>query len=55
MVLAFMFSASWRLTVVTFVMVPLVLAICKVVAGGAGAGGGAGSEGAPYGLGLQRP
>lgn len=30
MVLFFMFSASWRLTVVTFVMVPLVLAICKV-------------------------
>ena len=30
MVLAFMFSASWRLTVVTFVMVPVVLAICKV-------------------------
>ncbi|KFM26191.1 ATP-binding cassette sub-family B member 9 [Auxenochlorella protothecoides] len=29
-VLAFMFDASWRLTVVTFVMVPLVLAICKV-------------------------
>jgi hypothetical protein len=29
-VLAFMFSASWRLTVVTFVMIPLVLAICKV-------------------------
>jgi ATP-binding cassette, subfamily B (MDR/TAP), member 9 len=30
MVLGFMFTASWRLTVVTFVMVPLVLAICKV-------------------------
>lgn len=29
MVLAFMFSASWRLTVVTFIMVPIVLAICK--------------------------
>ena len=29
MVLAFMFTASWRLTVVTFIMVPLVLAICK--------------------------
>lgn len=34
MVLVFMFSASWRLTVVTFVMIPLVLVICKV--GGAG-------------------
>ena len=30
MVLAFMFTASWRLTVVTFVLVPIVLAICKV-------------------------
>jgi ABC-type multidrug transport system fused ATPase/permease subunit len=30
MVLAFMFSASWRLTVVTLVMIPLVIAICKV-------------------------
>ena len=30
MVLVFMFSASWRLTVVTFVMIPLVLAVCKV-------------------------
>lgn len=30
MVLGFMFTASWRLTVVTFVMIPIVLAICKV-------------------------
>lgn len=30
MVLVFMFSASWRLTVVTFVMVPLVITVCKV-------------------------
>ncbi|EFN54348.1 hypothetical protein CHLNCDRAFT_36050 [Chlorella variabilis] len=30
MVLVFMFSASWRLTVVTFVMIPLVLVICKL-------------------------
>eukprot|EP00887_Chlorella_sp_A99_P006350 scaffold3.g6350.t1 len=30
MVLAFMFIASWRLTVVTFVMIPLVLVICKL-------------------------
>ncbi|GAB4821914.1 hypothetical protein N2152v2_008960 [Parachlorella kessleri] len=30
MVLAFMFGASWRLTVVTFIMIPCVLAICKV-------------------------
>lgn len=30
MVLVFMFSASWRLTVVTFVMIPLVLAVCKL-------------------------
>lgn len=29
-VLAFMFSASWRLTVVTFVLVPMVLLISKV-------------------------
>lgn len=29
MVLGFMFIASWRLTVVTFIMVPIVLAICK--------------------------
>lgn len=28
--LAFMFSASWRLTVVTFVLVPMVLLISKV-------------------------
>jgi len=33
MVLGFMFSASWRLTVVTFVMIPLVLAICKFYGG----------------------
>lgn len=33
MVLAFMFTASWRLTVVTFIMVPIVLAICKVYGG----------------------
>jgi len=30
MVLGFMFTASWRLTVVTFIMVPIVIAICKV-------------------------
>ncbi|KAL4458512.1 hypothetical protein ABPG75_013377 [Micractinium tetrahymenae] len=30
MVLVFMFSASWRLTVVTFVMIPLVLVVCKL-------------------------
>ena len=30
MVLVFMFSASWRLTIVTFVMIPMVLLICKV-------------------------
>ena len=29
-VLAFMFSASWRLTVVTFVLVPVVLLLSKV-------------------------
>ncbi len=33
MVLVFMFSASWRLTVVTFVMIPLVLVVCKVGGG----------------------
>lgn len=30
MVLVFMFAASWRLTVVTFVLVPCVLVISKV-------------------------
>jgi ABC-type multidrug transport system fused ATPase/permease subunit len=30
MVLVFMFGASWRLTVVTFVLVPCVLVISKV-------------------------
>ena len=30
MVLGFMFSASWRLSVVTFVLVPCVLLISKV-------------------------
>lgn len=30
MVLAFMAAASWRLTVVTFILVPLVMAISKV-------------------------
>jgi hypothetical protein len=30
MVLVFMFAASWRLTVVTFVLVPCVLIISKV-------------------------
>jgi hypothetical protein len=33
-VLAFMFSASWRLTVVTFVLIPMVLLISKVRGGG---------------------
>lgn len=40
MVLVFMFSASWRLTVVTFVMIPLVLVICKVRGGWGGWVGG---------------
>lgn len=30
MVLAFMFAASWRLTVVTFILVPVVIMISKV-------------------------
>lgn len=30
LVLAFMFHASWRLTIVTFVMVPLQLSVSKV-------------------------
>jgi ATP-binding cassette, subfamily B (MDR/TAP), member 9 len=30
MVLAFMFGASWRLTVVTFVLVPCILLLCEV-------------------------
>jgi hypothetical protein len=34
MVLVFMLSASWRLTVVTFVLVPCVLLISKVCVGG---------------------
>lgn len=33
MVLVFMFAASWRLTVVTFVLVPCVLLISKVSRG----------------------
>ena len=33
MVLVFMLSASWRLTVVTFVLVPCVLLISKVYGG----------------------
>jgi hypothetical protein len=35
MVLVFMFGASWRLTVVTFVLVPCVLLISKVRQGNA--------------------
>jgi hypothetical protein len=30
MVLFFMFSASWRLTVVTFILIPIVLLISEV-------------------------
>ena len=30
MVLVFMFHASWRLTIITFIMVPAIIAICKV-------------------------
>ena len=30
MVLVFMFAASWRLTVVTFIIIPVILAISKV-------------------------
>ncbi|KAI8108318.1 hypothetical protein M9434_006345 [Picochlorum sp. BPE23] len=30
MVLVFMFKSSWRLSVVTFVMVPIVIIVCKV-------------------------
>jgi ABC-type multidrug transport system fused ATPase/permease subunit len=42
MVLVFMFSSSWRLTVVTFILVPAVLVITKVCVGArCGAGGGA--------------
>ncbi len=33
MVLAFMFTASWRLTIVTFIMVPIVIAISKIYGG----------------------
>ena len=28
-VLVFMFGASWRLTVVTFILIPLILTVCK--------------------------
>jgi hypothetical protein len=43
-VLFFMFAASWRLTVVTFVLVPLVLLISKVrAAGGSARGKGTGT------------
>ena len=30
MVLVFMFAASWRLTVVTFIIIPVILAVCKL-------------------------
>ncbi len=30
MVLVFMFSSSWRLTVVTFILIPVVMVISKV-------------------------
>lgn len=30
MVLVFMFAASWRLTVVTFIIIPIILVICKL-------------------------
>lgn len=30
MVLVFMFAASWRLTVVTFIIIPIILAVCKL-------------------------
>jgi len=30
MVLGFMFAASWRLTVVTFILVPAVMTLSKV-------------------------
>jgi ABC-type multidrug transport system fused ATPase/permease subunit len=47
MVLSFMFAASWRLTVVTFILIPVVLLISKVgvpKGGGWGAGGGRGQQ-----------
>ena len=30
MVLVFMFHASWRLTVITFIMLPATISICRV-------------------------
>ena len=30
MVLTFMFAASWRLTIVTFILVPVIMLISKV-------------------------
>lgn len=30
MVLVFMFDASWRLTIITFISVPCVILLCKV-------------------------
>lgn len=30
MVLVFMISASWRLTIVTFVLVPFIMVLCKL-------------------------
>ena len=30
MVLVFMFKASWRLTIITFILIPLIILVCKV-------------------------
>lgn len=30
MVLVFMFKASWRLTIITFIVIPLIILVCKV-------------------------
>ena len=30
MVLVFMFKASWRLTIITFILIPAIILICKL-------------------------
>lgn len=30
MVLVFMFKASWRLTIITFILIPIIILVCKV-------------------------
>ena len=30
MVLVFMFKTSWRLTIITFILIPIIILVCKV-------------------------